>query len=245
MRNDQAFGLRRLFVPRRARMLGVVGAEATGVVLELAAAFAQLGQRVLLLDRSCGDAARGFGLVARFELRHALARDKALADVALEGPHGIVVLPCARALADADAAGPLAADRLREHLDHALGPFDVMLVNGAPLPVADAQVLLALAPTSAAVTQAYTELKTLARGGRARRCELVVHGARTEGAALDAFDSVAITAGRFLGMTLALAGTMPGTPRAPGHGPQSPRSRAATRIAQRLAADAPARPAHH
>jgi hypothetical protein len=118
-------------------------------------------------------------------------------------------------LADADAAGPLAADRLREHLDHALGPFDVMLVNGAPLPVADAQVLLALAPTSAAVTQAYTELKTLARGGRARRCELVVHGARTEGAALDAFDSVAITAGRFLGMTLAVAGTMPGTPRAP------------------------------
>jgi hypothetical protein len=72
----------------------------------------------------------------------------------------------------------------------------------------------------------------------------VVHRARSEAAALDAFDSVAITAGRFLGMTLALAGTLPGVARSPGANADSPRGRAALSIAQRLAADhSPARKA--
>jgi flagellar biosynthesis protein FlhG len=235
MANDQAHGLRRLFARRDARMLGVLGDEATAVSLELATAFAHLSQRVLLIDRSCGDAARGMGLRARYELRHALMGDRTLRQVTLEGPHGIVVLPAARGL-DVIESEAGAAVKLAANLDAALGPFDMMVVNGAPLVVPGAGVLLSLAPTSTAVTLAYTELKKLARVGVPRRCEIVVHKARTEAAALDAFDSVAITAGRFLGMTLALAGTMPGSPR-PFHAePHAARSRAATRIAQRLTA---------
>jgi flagellar biosynthesis protein FlhG len=233
MANDQAHGLRRLFARREARMLGVMGDDATAITLELAAAFAHLSQRVLIVDRSCGDAARGLGLRARYELRHALMGDTTLRRVALDGPHGIVVLPAARGL-DVIESEAGAAMKLTANLDAALGPFELILVNGAPLAVPGAGALLALAPTSSAVTLAYTELKKLARAGAPRRCEIVVHKARSEAAALDAFDSVAITAGRFLGMTLALAGTMPGAPRPFHADAHSARSRAATRIAQRL-----------
>jgi flagellar biosynthesis protein FlhG len=238
MGDDQAHGLRRLFARREARMLGVLGDEATAVTLELAAAFARLSQRVLLVDRTCGEAALGLGLRARFELRHALMGDRTLRQVALDGPQGIVVLPAARGL-DVIESEAGAAMKLTANLDAALGPFDLILVNGAPLYIPGAGVLLTLAPTSSAITLAYTELKKLARAGSPRRCEIAVHKARSEAAALDAFDSVAITAGRFLGMTLALAGTMPGAPR-PFHAEgRDARSRAATRIAQRLTASPP------
>jgi flagellar biosynthesis protein FlhG len=240
MRDDQALGLRRLFARRRARMLGVIGEEGTAVTLELAAAFARSAQRVLLLDRTCGDAARALGLRARWELRHALSGDKAWRDIALDGPAGIVVLPASRGLDEVSSGGAAACERLVTALDDALGPFDLMLVNGAPLPLSEAGVLLALAPTSAALTQAYVGLKQLARAAHPKRCDVAIHRARSEAAALDAFDSVALTAGRFLGMTLALAGTMPGGPQSFDEAPDTPRGHAVARIAQRLCADPPA-----
>ena len=230
---DQAHGLRRLFTHRAARMLGVVGEDAAGLVVELARAFAALSLRVLIVDRTCGEVARALGLKARYELRHALAGDRTLAQVALDGPDGIVVLPAARALAELDAATPADAQAACEHIDAALGPFDLMLVNGVPLALPDAGVLLTLSPTSAALTLAYTELKRLSRKGHPRRCEIVIQNARTEAAAMDAFDSVALTAGRFLGMTLALAGTLPAAPAHAGT-TDSPRSRATLCVAERL-----------
>jgi len=239
MRDDQAFGLRRLFLRRGARLLGVIGEEGTAVTLELALAFAQRGERVLILDRTCGEAARGLGLAARFELRHALAGERTLRQVGLKGPENVTVLPAARGLEGLDA-GP-AADWLAlcERLDAALGPFDVLLVNGAPPALPEAGVLLTLAPTSSALTHAYTELKKLARRGMPRRCDIVIQRARNEAAALDAFDSVAITAGRFLGTTLALAGTLPGAPGAVPGG-DAARMRAVARVAERLIAPPPA-----
>jgi flagellar biosynthesis protein FlhG len=235
MRDDQAGGLRRLFGRPHARIIGVVGEDASGVALDLAAAYGRLAHRVLLLDRTCGEAARGLGLRARFELKHALTGDKTLQEVVLPGPHGIVVLPAARALDLVCSEGRAACDALSTSLEAALGPFDVVLVNGAPLPVTHASVLLALAPTSSALTHAYTELKKFARAGAPRRCDIVIHKARSEAAALDAFDSVALTAGRFLGMTLALAGTLPAASHGASAG--SARHRAAERIAERLATD--------
>src|SRR3569833_2366501 len=98
MRDDQALGLRRLFARRRARMLGVIGEDATAVTLELAAAFGRAAQRVLLLDRTCGEVAAGLGLRARWDLRHALCGDKAWRDVVLTAPAGVMLLPAARAL---------------------------------------------------------------------------------------------------------------------------------------------------
>jgi hypothetical protein len=96
--------------------------------------------------------------------------------------------------------------------------------------VPHAGVLLALAPTSSALTHAYTELKRFSRAGAPRRCDIVIHRRAAKRRPLDAFDSVALTAGRFLGMTLALAGTLPAAPHA------DPRTRArAGRRAHRAA----------
>jgi len=127
MAADQAQGLRRLFAHRRARLLGVVGAGATGLVLEIAAALAARSERVLLLDATCGEAAAALGLAARYELRHVMAGDRTLADVALGGPAGLVVLPAHRALATLAVLQP-DAERLLDALALAVEPVDVPLL---------------------------------------------------------------------------------------------------------------------
>jgi flagellar biosynthesis protein FlhG len=232
---DQAQGLRRLFAHRRARLLGVVGAGATGLVLEIAAALAAHSERVLLLDATCGDAAAALGLAARYELRHVMAGDRTLADVVLGGPAGLVVLPAHRALATLAERPVHEAERVIAELDRALDGVGMILVNGVPPALPHAGVLLSIAPTAAAITLAYTELKALSRRGHPKRCEVVIQGARSEAAALDAFDSVAITAARFLGMSLALAGTLPAA--GPAAGTTSARALAVLRIAERLTGD--------
>jgi MinD-like ATPase involved in chromosome partitioning or flagellar assembly len=256
---DQAVGLRRLFTRAQPRVVGVLGEEGASVALELALALGAQGLRVLVLDRGRGEVAHALGRRLRYELRHALAGDCPLHEVALDAGPGVVAIPAARALERLDAHAARQWWPLFAMLDDALGPLDAVLVNGAPPAVAEAAVLLALSPTSKAVTHAYTALKQLARRTVPGRCDIVVHRARSEAAALDAFDSVALTAGRFLGMSLALAGTLPdapGTPRVAGvpgvpgmagaPGADAARALAAARIAQRLLASAPApRPLVH
>jgi MinD-like ATPase involved in chromosome partitioning or flagellar assembly len=219
----------------------VVGEEGARLALELAHALHGSGRRVLVLDRGFGDVARTLGRTGRYELRHALAGERPLRDVALEAAPGLVAVPAARALDALEALPPARWWSLCQGLD-VLGPFDVVVLSGAPPAVPEAGVLVTLAPTQSAITQAYTELKQLARRATPRRCDIVVHRARSEAAALDAFDSVALTAGRFLGMTLALAGTLPTAGR---HAAAAQRARAAAalRIAERLLCAGPARKA--
>ncbi len=69
---DQAAGLRRLFARRAARPLGVGGADTTPVAFELGLAMAELGTRVLVVDRTRGDIAARLGCRARYELSHVL-----------------------------------------------------------------------------------------------------------------------------------------------------------------------------
>jgi hypothetical protein len=57
MLDDQASGLRRLFLRRQQRPLGVGGVDASPVVFDHARALSYLGSRVLIIDRSLGEIA--------------------------------------------------------------------------------------------------------------------------------------------------------------------------------------------
>lgn len=218
MRDDQATGLRRLFARRAARPLSVGGAESTPVAYELALALAELGTRVLIVDRTRGEIAARMGSRVRYELADALAGDVRLVDVLVAGPPGIALLPAARGLdelaltAPADEGGWRA--RLATWLGNAGIDADLWLVNGLPPTGSEADILLAIQPTAAAITGAYAQMKALSTLRGQRAFGVVVERAGSEASAQATFAALAATAHRYLAAELAYRGHVPAAPAA-------------------------------
>lgn len=220
MRDDQATGLRRLFARYPRRPLGFGGIDTAPVVCDLARTLAELGSRVLVIDRARGEVAARLNVRTRFELAHVVAGDRSLEDVLIEGPEGLFLLPAARGL-DELALGARAGEggwqgRLGALLAGVGREFDVWLINGLPPSGGDADVLLAIAPTAQGITAAYAQIKALAHCRGQRSFGIVIHRASSEATAQATFASIAGTARRFLRANLDYRGAIPGdAPAAP------------------------------
>ena len=212
MPEDQASGLRALF-SRRQRALGVGGVDATPVVADLARTLAELGSRVLLIDRTRGELAIRVNVRVRWELAHVVAGDRTLGDVLIDAGEGVAILPAARGLDELalSAAGQRGGwqVQLARWLAQAEVAFDVWLINGLPPDGGDADVLLAIAPTAQGITSAYAQIKALAQYRGQRSFGVVIHRADSEATAQAAFKSVAGTAAKFLRAKLDYRGAIP------------------------------------
>lgn len=218
MLEDQASGLRRLFMRRRERPLGVGGADATPVVFDLARALADLGSRVLVIDRTRGEVAARLNARVRFELVHVIDGHRSLADVLIDGPSGISVLPAARGLDELALAFDWSdggwQQCLSTWLDEVQRDFDVWLINGLPPSGSEADILLAVSPTAQGITCAYAQIKALAHCQGHRSFGIVVHQAACDATAQAAFARVANTARRFLRAHVDYRGRIPAESRA-------------------------------
>lgn len=126
---DQARGLRRFVKPAGTRVLPVFGtAERPTAIVNLAAALARAGERVLVLDASRAEIAPALGLTARYELKHVLEGDVALADAVHTTRDGVQVLPAARGFNMLVAARVSGLDFM-ESLAQKIGHVDVVLIN--------------------------------------------------------------------------------------------------------------------
>lgn len=240
---DQAHGLRHLFRRNGPAMLAFVGAaDTTGVTLDLALTLAQAGQRVLVLDRTHGEAATGLGLKARYDLAHHLRGERTLEELLQWSPQGIAVLPAARALAALDDGDCDAEAGVARFLAAARERFDLCLVNGAPPAASGAQspyeVVLVTAPTRASITDAYARIKALAPTADRFRLRVVVNRASSEASARTIYASLAETARRFLAAQLDYGGYLPPAEAAPARRTSPSRKQALARVARALVADA-------
>lgn len=241
--HDQARGLRHLFARHAPAMLGCVGpAEATGVTLDLALTLAHDGHRVLVLDRTHGEAATGLGLKARYDLAHVLRGERTLDELLQWSPQGIGVVPAVRALAAADEGDAAAQAGVARFLAAARERFDLCLVNGAPPVPAELavphEVVLVTSPTRDSITGAYAQIKALAPTADRFRLRVVVNRAPSEDAARTIYASLAATARRFLAAHLAYGGYLPPADAASGKRASPSRRQALARIARALVADA-------
>lgn len=132
LQQDQAAGLRRLHQAARPRILPVFGTAArVQAVINLAAAAARSGSRVLVIDAARGEVAPAAGLAARYELIHVLEGEKDFAGAALHAADGLRVLPAARGLHRLAMDGHSGLD-VFEQLAVAAAPVDLIIVNAEP-----------------------------------------------------------------------------------------------------------------
>lgn len=210
MHNDQAQGLRNLFVRSAIPACSIGGAGVESAVLAIAEAFAADGQHVLLLDRSRGGIAACAGKRARHELWHVLEGDVAIDDVMIPIRDNLTLLPAARGL-DLCAAG---RRDWRDVVSVAIGAhnarFDLWLVHGLP-PSGEGcgAPLFTVTPTRSSVTHAYAQIKALATAQGRRNFGVIVAGVRSDAEAAALFEGLAATARRFLGVELDYCGALP------------------------------------
>jgi len=198
---------------------GKGGVGKTNVSANLAIAFGRQGKRVWLLDADLGLANVDvlFGLSPRLSLFDVLRADHSLADVVLDGPAGVRIIPAASGVEELTALG--AADRLRLlGLIDTLEPQpDVLLVDTAAgispnvlfFAAAAADVLIVVTPEPTALTDAYALMKVLAARHRRREFLVVVNMAAGSADAHSAFVRLARVAERFLHVRVEYQGWIP------------------------------------
>ena len=241
---------------------GKGGVGKTNVSANLAVAFGRQGRRVWLLDADLGLANVDvlFGLSPRLSLLDVLRADRSLADVVLDGPAGVRIIPAASGVEELTALD--GADRLRllGEIDGLDPEPDVLLVDTAAgissnvlfFTAAAADALIVVTPEPTALTDAYALMKVLAARHGRQEFLVVVNMAAGSADAQGAFARLARVAERFLGVRCEYQGWIPyddAVARAVRTqlpvvlaSPHSPASIAFAQLAQRLGRRAPATP---
>jgi flagellar biosynthesis protein FlhG len=241
---------------------GKGGVGKTNVTANLAVALARQGRRVCVLDADLGLANLDvlLGLSPTLSLRHVLRDGRPLAEVIVEGPAGVRIIPAASGVEELTALA--AADRLRllDELETLDGSLDTLLVDTAAgisanvlyFSAAAADALIVITPEPTALTDAYALMKVLAaRYGRSEFL-VAVNMAAGSADAEAAYRRLARVAERFLRVRVEYQGYVPfddAVPRAVRQqvpvvlaAPGAPASLALGRLADRLLARAPSAP---
>jgi flagellar biosynthesis protein FlhG len=240
---------------------GKGGVGKTNVTANLAVALARRGQRVCVLDADLGLANLDvlFGLSPTHSLLHVLRGDRTLADVIVDGPAGVRIIPAASGVEELTALPPAERMRLLHEVDGLDGSLDVLLIDTAAgissnvlyFAAAAAHVLIVITPEPTALTDAYALMKVLAQRHGRREFLVTVNMAGGPTDAEAAFARLARVAERFLRVRLEYQGYVPhdgAVARAVRQqqpvvlaAPAAPASLALGHLAQRLGSRGPAR----
>ena len=185
---------------------GKGGVGKTNVTANLALALARRGRRVLVLDADLGlgnvDVLRG---------------DRRLADILVEGPGGIRILPACSGLQELTALREDQRLALRDELDEAAGEADVLLIDtGAGISAnvlffagLAGDILVVASPEPTAMADAYALMKVLSRREVGRRFRLLVNLAASPREGLEVHRRLGLVADRFLDIAIEYVGAVP------------------------------------
>ena len=218
--DDQAAGLRKLFAGARgAATVAFAGAAGRGMpVAGLARGLAAAGKEVIVIDENAGanNVAAAFGLRSRFDLLQAVNRDVPAAQVLLWPEAGIRLLPAARAARQCARLGAMERRALTEWLRRLQKGIDFILVDTAdrpgvefsPLLPQPQRIVIAAAPDSPSITEAYAQMKRLAQQGDCRHFDVVILRAASPAEGHTVFANLREVARRHLGAELDLLGCL-------------------------------------
>jgi flagellar biosynthesis protein FlhG len=219
----QTAGLRAAVRPDPVQVIAVTGGKGgvgkTSVAVNLAAALAAQGERVLLFDGDLGLANVDvlLGLTPRHTLEHVLDGRCTLEEAIVKSPAGFGVIP------GASGVSRLAGLSTREHLglvqafSHLTAGLDVLIVDTAA-GIADSvrqfcqaaqNVLVVLRDEPASLTDAYALIKVLHRSHGVRRFRILPNMSAAPGAGEALFRKLERVTSRFLDVVLDYAGEIP------------------------------------
>lgn len=215
--------------PSLSRLVAITsgkgGVGKTVLAVNLAVALAELGKKVCIVDGDLGTANVDIllNLTPKYNLAHLVHGTMRVAEVLVDGPGGIKVLPGAAGLAELTALGPHQIRQLLEELSPLDGVMDFILLDtGAGLGrrvtdllTAARQAILITTPEPHAVTDAYALIKVLRGLGGETELFLLINMAESGREAELIASKMRFAAKEFLDYELKYLGYVPMDPAVP------------------------------
>ncbi|MDH4133739.1 MAG: MinD/ParA family protein [Gammaproteobacteria bacterium] len=215
--------MRRLTQPRPVRVIAITsgkgGVGKTNVSVNLAAAMAQSGKQVMLLDADLGLANVDvmLGLHPQFNLSHVLRGERTLEEIVVDAADGFKVVPAASGVKDMIEIGAREHAGLVRAFSELVTPLDVLLIDTAAglsdgvitFTRAAQEVVVVVCDEPASITDAYALIKVLSRDYGHERFRVLANMTRTMREGYELFGKIVRVTDKYLSVSLDYMGSIP------------------------------------
>ena len=220
---DQAAGIRKMNKTTPVRVIAISsgkgGAGKTNLSVNVGIALAQMGRRVALLDADMGLANVDIllGIYPKFNLSHVLSGDKTLAEIMLDGPSGLRVIPGAsgiQKMAELSVVEQAAVIRAFSEIDQELDVLIVDTAAGISASVVNfaracQEIIVVVCDEPTSLTDAYAFIKLLNRDYSISNFHVVDNMVKTDRQGQALFQKLTKVTDHYLDVTLRFVGAVP------------------------------------
>ncbi|MFQ5329789.1 MAG: MinD/ParA family protein [Thermodesulfobacteriota bacterium] len=198
---------------------GKGGVGKTNVVANLAIGLANLGRNVLLLDADVGLGNLDvlLGLAPRYNIGHLLRGEKELADIIIDGPCGVKILPASSGIDELVRLSPTDKLKLFSHLEELYGEIEIMLIDTASgisenvlfFNTASHEIVVVASSEPTSIVDAYALIKVLHLKCGVKSFRILANSVVNAREGLEVYRNISMVAERYLHVSLDYIGFIP------------------------------------